>query len=137
MTESEAKDWVLGWVEEYQALFFWVLRSAPLTFMIYFLISLCWRLSKFVLTPSTVRNTLVHLLLCQSSLASMTPYIARSTIGPTFANIFVGYYESNLFQTTSKPEMYYRYLDDTFVVFSNEDECDFSLGSHRQTKTQC
>ena len=25
--------------------------------------------------------------------------------------------------------MYYRYMDDTFVVFSNEDECDFFLDS--------
>ena len=52
----------------------------------------------------------------------------RSPLGPSLANIFVGYYESKLFQTTSKPEMYYRYMDDTFVVFSNEDECD-SLNS--------
>ena len=51
-----------------------------------------------------------------------------SPLGPSLANIFVGYYESKLFQTTSKPEMYYRYMDDTFVVFSNEDECD-SLNS--------
>ena len=50
-------------------------------------------------------------------------------MGPALANIFVGYYESKLFQTTSKPEMYYRYMDDTFVVFSNEDECDLFLDS--------
>ena len=29
-----------------------------------------------------------------------------SPLGPALANIFVGYYESKLFQTTSKPEMY-------------------------------
>ena len=29
-----------------------------------------------------------------------------SLLGPALANIFVGYYESKLFQTTSKPEMY-------------------------------
>ena len=52
-----------------------------------------------------------------------------SPLGPALANIFVGYYESQLFQTTSKPEMYYRYMDDTFVVFSNEDECDLFLDS--------
>ena len=50
-----------------------------------------------------------------------------SPLGPVLANIFVGYYESKLFQTTSKPEMYYRSMDDTFVVFSNEDECDLFL----------
>ena len=47
-----------------------------------------------------------------------------SFLGTALANDFVGYYESKLFQTTSKPEMYYRYMDDTFVVFSNEDECN-------------
>ena len=52
-----------------------------------------------------------------------------SPLGPALANIFVGHYESKLFQTTSKPEMYYRYMDDTFIVFSNEDECDLFLDS--------
>ena len=33
------------------------------------------------------------------------------------------------FQTTSKPEMYYFYMDDTFVVFSNEYEGDRFLHS--------
>ena len=50
-----------------------------------------------------------------------------SPLGPALFNIFVGYYESKLFQTTSKPEMYYRYMDDTCVVFSNEAECDLFL----------
>ena len=53
----------------------------------------------------------------------------ESPLGPALANIFVNYYESKLFQTTSKPEMYYRHMDDTFVVFSNEDECDLFLNS--------
>ena len=39
-----------------------------------------------------------------------------SPLGPALANIFVGYFESKFFQTTSKPEMYYRYMDDTFAV---------------------
>ena len=52
-----------------------------------------------------------------------------SPLGPALAIIFVGYYESKLFQTTSKPEMYYRYMDDTVVVFNNEDECDLFLDS--------
>ena len=65
----------------------------------------------------------------------MTSCIAKSTESPWhhpwtgLANIFVGYYQSRLFLTTSKPEMYYRYMDDTFVVFSNEDECDLFLDS--------
>ena len=52
-----------------------------------------------------------------------------SPLGPALSDIFVGYYESKLFQTTSKPEMYYRYMNDTFVVFSNEYECDLFLDS--------
>ena len=56
--------------------------------------------------------------------------VARgSPLGPALANIFVGYYKSKLFQTTSKPEISYRYMDDNFVVFSNEDECDLFLNS--------
>ena len=46
---------------------------------------------------------------------------------PALANIFVGYYESKLFRTTSKPQMYCCYVNDIFVVFSNEDECDLFL----------
>ena len=40
-----------------------------------------------------------------------------SCLGPALASIFVGYYESKPFQTTSTPEIYYRYMDYTFVVF--------------------
>ena len=47
-----------------------------------------------------------------------------SPLGPTLANIFVGYYESLLFQDVATPEMYFRYMDDTFVVFNNENQCD-------------
>ena len=71
-------------------------------------------------------------LLLLSSLASTTSCIARSTrvaMGSPLANIFVGYYESKLFQTTSKPEMYYLYMDDTFAVSSIEDEGDLLLHS--------
>ena len=52
-----------------------------------------------------------------------------SSFGPALANLFVGYYESKPFQTTSTPEIYYRYMDYTFVVFRNEDECDRFLDS--------
>ena len=48
-------------------------------------------------------------------------------LGPALANIFVGYYETKLFQTISKPAMYFRYMDDTFVVFNNENQCEVFL----------
>ena len=94
-----------------------------------------------MLTLSTVRNTLLHLfhrkfmsklwrwLLLLSTLASMTSCIDRVAGGSSLANIFVGYYESKLLQTLSKPKMYYCNMDDTFVVFSNKDECNLFLDS--------
>ena len=47
-----------------------------------------------------------------------------SPLGPSLANIFVGYYEALLFKRVNKPLMYYRYVDDTFAVFTDEDECN-------------
>ena len=36
------------------------------------------------------------------------------------ANIFVRFYESKLFDKISKPQIYYRYVDDTFALFQDE-----------------
>ena len=47
-----------------------------------------------------------------------------SPLGPTLANIFVGYYEEHLFNQISRPPTYFRYVDDTFVVFDSK--CDHS-----------
>ena len=43
-----------------------------------------------------------------------------SPLGPALANIFVGYYESKLFNKISKPTVYCRYVDDTFSLFQRE-----------------
>ena len=51
----------------------------------------------------------------------------ESSLGPALANISVGYYESKLFQTATKPEMYNHYMENTFIAFSNKDECDIFL----------
>ena len=45
-----------------------------------------------------------------------------SLLGPAMTNIFVGYYESKLFNEISKPTVYYRYVDDTFSLFHKETE---------------
>ena len=45
-------------------------------------------------------------------------------MGSPLANIFVGYYEAMLFKRVNKPLMCYRYVDDTFSVFNDEDECN-------------
>ena len=47
-----------------------------------------------------------------------------SPLGSALANIFVGFYEQQLFQTTNKPTVYYRYVDDTFALFKLESDCD-------------
>ena len=44
-----------------------------------------------------------------------------SPLGPSLAIIFVGYYEALLFKRVNKPLMYYRYVDDTFAVFNDEE----------------
>ena len=46
-----------------------------------------------------------------------------SPLGPTMANIFMGYLEHHYFMNNEQPLMYYRYVDDCFVLFKNEDEC--------------
>ena len=43
-----------------------------------------------------------------------------SPLGSALANIFVGYYESKLFNEISKPTVYCRYVDDTFSLFHKE-----------------
>ena len=47
-----------------------------------------------------------------------------SPLGPFLANVFVEYYEALLFKRVNKPLMYYRYVNDTFAVFNDEDECN-------------
>ena len=47
-----------------------------------------------------------------------------SPLGRALANIFVGYYEEKLFSIISKPAMYFRYVDETFVIFQNEKESE-------------
>ena len=47
-----------------------------------------------------------------------------SPLGPALANIFVGFHESRLFDNTAKPGVYFRYVDDSFVIFGSKLECD-------------
>ena len=50
-----------------------------------------------------------------------------SPLGPALANIFVGYQEAKLFNITKRPLVYFRYVDDTFAVFNNEEDCNTFL----------
>ena len=47
-----------------------------------------------------------------------------SPLGPTLANIYVGYQEAKLFNIAKRPLVYFRYVDDTFAVFNNEEDCN-------------
>ena len=47
-----------------------------------------------------------------------------SPLGPALANIFVGFYEEKLFSQKSKPSTYFRYVDETFAMFRNEEESE-------------
>ena len=47
-----------------------------------------------------------------------------SPLGPTLANIIMGYLEEQYFLNNQKPLMYVRYVDDCFIVFRNKQECD-------------
>ena len=43
-----------------------------------------------------------------------------SPLGPALANIVVGYYETKLFNEISKPIVYCRYVDHTFLFFTKK-----------------
>ena len=45
-----------------------------------------------------------------------------SPLSVALGNIFVGYRESKLFESTTKPFLHHRYVDDTFAIFGLEDE---------------
>ena len=48
----------------------------------------------------------------------------RSPLGPALANIFVAFHESRIFENTVKPGVYFRYMDDSFVICGSEMDCD-------------
>ena len=45
-----------------------------------------------------------------------------SSLGPTLANIFVGFLENELFLNCKMPFVYLQYVVDTFVKFENKQE---------------
>ena len=47
-----------------------------------------------------------------------------SLLSPALANIFVGYQEAKLFNIAKRPLVYLQYIDDTFAVFNNEEDCN-------------
>ena len=47
-----------------------------------------------------------------------------SPLGPTFANIFMGFWEKKIMSDPNRPAVYFRYVDDTFCLFNGEDEAE-------------
>lgn len=47
-----------------------------------------------------------------------------SSLGPVLANILVDFHEEGLLFSFNKPDVYFRYVDDTFCLFSKETEAD-------------
>ena len=47
-----------------------------------------------------------------------------SLLGPALANIFIGYYKEKLFSEISKLVVFFRYVDDAFVIFQDEKESE-------------
>ena len=50
-----------------------------------------------------------------------------SPLGPALSKIFVGYQEAKLFNIAKRPLVYFRYVDNTFAVFDNEEDCNTFL----------
>ena len=49
-------------------------------------------------------------------------FATGSPLGPALANIFVGYQEAKIFNIAKRPLVYFRYVEDTFAVFNNEED---------------
>ena len=47
-----------------------------------------------------------------------------SPLGPTLANIFMGFWEKKIMSDPNRPVVYFRYVDDTFCLFNGEDEAE-------------
>ena len=52
-----------------------------------------------------------------------------SPLVPALTNIFVGCQKTKLFLNVKNPLIYQRYVNDTFAVFENEDDCEEFLSS--------
>ena len=71
-----------------------------------------------------------------------------SPLGPALANIFAGYLEEKFFSKITKAAVYFRYVDDIFVLYQNEKESEkyvikfneyilFSNSLPRKDKNKC
>jgi len=50
--------------------------------------------------------------------------VIGSPLGPVLTNNFVEYHKSLLFNSTTKPYMYQRYVDNTFAIFKTENDIE-------------
>ena len=60
---------------------------------------------------------------CNNTIYRQTDGVSLgSRLGPTLANVIVGYQETKLFLNIKKSLVYYGYVIDTFAIFKSEDE---------------
>ena len=71
-----------------------------------------------------VATSLVEFSFAGSMYQQIDGVAMGSPLGPTLANIFLGYYEKKIMEEANVPLFYCRYVDDTFAVFDCEADCD-------------
>lgn len=71
-----------------------------------------------------VATSSVHFSFSNTMYSQIDGIAMGSPLGPSLANIFVGYNEQKLFTSIKCPPVYFRYVDDTFVIVRNERERD-------------
>ena len=89
------------------------------------------------MVPSFPRNIFVELMQLATSsvefsfnnimLRQIAGVAMGSPLGPALANIFVGYQEAKPFNIAKRPLVYFRYVDDTFAIFNNKEDCSTFL----------
>ena len=60
-----------------------------------------------------------------------------SPLGPALDNIFVGFHKNDLLSSTEKPEVYFRYGDDTFCLSKSNMESDLFFLSLNNIHPAC
>ena len=49
-------------------------------------------------------------------------------LDPALAKIFIGFHESRIVDNTAKPDVYFRYVNNSFLIFRSGLDCDHCQG---------
>ena len=83
-----------------------------------------WNQKRYLWNCRTVTQVRLELSFDNTIYRHIDGEAMGSPLGPALDNIFVGYYEEKLFSEISKSAVYFRYVDNTFVIFQNEKESE-------------